>query len=57
MADRLHTPAPGLPGGGAGATGRALLDGAPIDPREILLVQPGSRLTLQTPGGGGFGAP
>ena len=56
MADRLKTPAPGLQGGGPGATGRVLLNGAPVDPREVLIVQPGARLTLETPGGGGFGA-
>jgi N-methylhydantoinase B len=56
MADRLRTAAPGLHGGGSGATGNVLLDGVPIDPREMLMVQPGARLTLETPGGGGFGA-
>jgi N-methylhydantoinase B len=55
MADRLRTAAPGMRGGGPGATGRVMLDGAPIDPRETLVVAPGSRLTLETPGGGGFG--
>ncbi|MGQ4274927.1 hydantoinase B/oxoprolinase family protein [Terrihabitans sp. B22-R8] len=55
MADRLKTPAPGLLGGGAGAVGRVLLDGSPIDPREIITIQPGSRLSLETPGAGGFG--
>ena len=57
MADRLRTPAPGLRGGSAGATGAVLLDGKPIDPREIWTVQPGARLRLDTPGGGGFGEP
>jgi N-methylhydantoinase B len=56
MADRLRTAAPGLLGGEAGATGRVLLDGKPIDPRETLIAAPGSRLTLETPGGGGFGS-
>ncbi|WP_407175118.1 hydantoinase B/oxoprolinase family protein [Bradyrhizobium sp. STM 3562] len=57
MADRLKTPAPGLLGGSAGSCGRVLVDGTPIDPREIILLQPGARLTLETPGGGGFGKP
>ncbi|MDF2619312.1 MAG: apc4 1 [Xanthobacteraceae bacterium] len=56
MADRLKTPAPGLLGGGAGAVGRVLVDGKPVDPREILTIEPGARLTLETPGAGGFGA-
>jgi N-methylhydantoinase B/oxoprolinase/acetone carboxylase alpha subunit len=38
------------------ATWRVLLDGAPIDPRDTLVAAPGSRLTLETPGGGGFGS-
>jgi len=55
MADRLNTPAPGLNGGEAGATGNVLLDGKPIDPREIWTVAPGAHFLLATPGGGGFG--
>jgi N-methylhydantoinase B len=55
MADRLRTPAPGMRGGEAGVTGRVLLNGVPIDPRETVVAAPGSRLTLETPGGGGFG--
>jgi N-methylhydantoinase B len=57
MADRIRTGATGLRGGGAGATGRVLLDGEPIDPREIRVVPPGARIQLETPGGGGFGRP
>lgn len=56
MANRLEIPAPGLNGGGAGQPGAVLLNGAPYDPREISLIQPGDTLTLMTPGGGGFGA-
>lgn len=55
MADRLKTAAPGMEGGGPGATGRVLIDGSPVDPREPLLAEPGARLRLETPGGGGFG--
>jgi len=56
MANRLSVPAPGLAGGGAGATGEVLRNGEPFDPREISLLEPGDRLLLATPGGGGFGA-
>jgi N-methylhydantoinase B len=56
MADRLRTAAPGMRGGEPGATGRVTLNGVPIDPRETLVAAPGSRLTLETPGGGGFGS-
>ena len=57
MADRLKTPAPGLLGAEAGAVGCVLLNGDPIDPREIITLRPGARLTLMTPGAGGFGLP
>lgn len=56
MADRLRTAAPGMHGGGPGATGRVMLDGEAINPREAVVAKPGSRVTLETPGGGGFGA-
>jgi len=42
-------------GGEPGVTGRVLLNGVAIDPREPVVAAPGSRLTLETPGGGGFG--
>ncbi len=52
----------GLHGGAAGLPGRqrvvrasgAVVDLAPIDGREVA---PGDRLTVETPGGGGWGAP
>jgi N-methylhydantoinase B len=55
LADRLHSPAAGLLGGGDGAAGSVLLNGQPINPKRMLLVQPGDRLALNTPGGGGYG--
>lgn len=45
----------GLQGGGAGARGRNLLDGAELPGRARVTVQAGQRLRLETPGGGGFG--
>jgi len=45
----------GLQGGGAGATGRNLLDGQPLPGRATLTVRAGQRLTIETPGGGGVG--
>lgn len=56
MANRLEIPAEGLNGGLPGAVGAVLLNGKPFDPREISIIDPGDTLTLQTPGGGGFGA-
>jgi len=59
-----HTTAPyGLHGGGDGASGRNILRRAGADRDEFLppivsvSVRPGDRLTIETPGGGGFGSP
>jgi N-methylhydantoinase B len=32
-----------------------MLNGQPINPKRMLIVQPGDRLALNTPGGGGYG--
>ena len=55
MANRLEYPAEGLLGGKPGATGCVLLNGDPLDPKEHSVLNPGDRVTLSTPGGGGFG--
>ena len=52
----------GLAGGGAGAPGRNVLRRASGEEVELpskgqVKVQPGERLTLETPGGGGYGTP
>ncbi len=56
MAERLRHPAMGLLGGGAGAKGAVLIDGAPADARADHVLRPGQAITLQLPGGGGYGA-
>lgn len=56
MANRLEYPAEGLLGGKPGATGSVLLNGNPLDPKEHSVLNPGDRVTLSTPGGGGFGS-
>ena len=56
MANRLEYPAEGLLGGKPGATGCVLLNGNPLDPKEHSVLNPGDRVTLSTPGGGGFGS-
>ena len=56
LASRISRPAEGLFGGEAGAPGGVLLNGQPINPRTRRHLQPGDRLTLTTPGGGGYGA-
>ena len=53
---RRHAPW-GLAGGGPGATGRNLLNGTPLSPKVECTVEPGDRLRIETPGGGGYGDP
>lgn len=53
---RRHAP-PGADGGGDGARGRNLLDGASLPPKSTGALRPGQRLRIETPGGGGHGAP
>lgn len=55
MAERLRHPAHGLEGGGAGANGAVLIDGQPADVRADHVLTPGQTVTLQLPGGGGYG--
>lgn len=47
----------GLAGGESGARGRNLLDGAELPAKASFLVEPGQRVRIETPGGGGFGSP
>src|SRR5207253_680641 len=42
-------------GGGSGACGVDLLDGAPLGGKATGTLRPGQRLRIETPGGGGFG--
>jgi N-methylhydantoinase B len=51
---RSHRPW-GLAGGEPGLAGRNLLDGRPLPGKVSLIVEQGQRLTLETPGGGGYG--
>ncbi len=51
---RRHAP-PGADGGEPGARGRNLLDGEELEPKAIGSLEPGQRLRIETPGGGGFG--
>ena len=53
---RRHAP-PGAAGGSPGSTGRNLLDGENLPPKARGDLQPGQRLRIETPGGGGFGPP
>ncbi|MEA2195369.1 MAG: N-methylhydantoinase [Solirubrobacteraceae bacterium] len=53
---RRHAP-PGADGGEPGARGRNLLNGEPLAAKASGELRPGDRLAIQTPGGGGHGAP
>ncbi len=52
---RRHAP-PGAAGGADGERGRNLLDGEELPPKAIGVLEPGQRLQIETPGGGGYGA-
>src|SRR2546425_79812 len=53
---RRHCPA-GAAGGGHGAAGRAIFDGTPLAPQGSTRLEPGGARRVETPGGGGGGAP
>jgi N-methylhydantoinase B/oxoprolinase/acetone carboxylase alpha subunit len=53
---RRHAPR-GAAGGAPGKPGLDLLDGAPIAGKSGGVLAAGQRLRIETPGGGGFGAP
>ena len=49
------TPRPGAEGGEHGAPGRNLLNGEELPAKASGTLQPGDRLRIETPGGGGYG--
>lgn len=53
--ERLRHAARGIEGGGPGLPGRVLLNGRPMLGKETFHMREGDVLTLETPGGGGFG--
>jgi N-methylhydantoinase B len=53
---RSHAP-PGAAGGDPGAPGRNLLNGEELPAKASGGLEPGDRLRIETPGGGGHGAP
>jgi N-methylhydantoinase B len=55
LAERTRIAAPGLEGGGPGAPGEVRVDGQPVDPKKIAVLETGAVIDLATPGGGGFG--
>jgi N-methylhydantoinase B len=55
MAERCRFPAPGMYGGAPGAPGEVGVDGVAVDYRTNMVLKPGQRILLRTPGGGGMG--
>ncbi len=51
---RRHSPR-GVAGGGAGATGRNLLNNTPLPAKCRVVLKAGDVVTIETPGGGGYG--
>ena len=57
LTERRRLAPRGAAGGAAGAPGRNLLDGAPLPAKCRVALGAGQLLTIETPGGGGHGAP
>ena len=58
LVDRLHHPPEGLRGGGQGTPTRVLLDGVALnDCSSPIPLSPGTVLTIESAGGGGYGEP
>jgi N-methylhydantoinase B len=57
ITERRRVAPPGAQGGAPGARGRNLLNGAELPAKATGVLRPGDRLRLETPGGGGHGAP
>jgi N-methylhydantoinase B len=53
---RRHAPR-GADGGEPGRRGRGTVDGEELPPKAGGRLEPGQRLRIETPGGGGHGAP
>ncbi|MCZ7570940.1 MAG: hydantoinase B/oxoprolinase family protein [Ardenticatenaceae bacterium] len=58
MLERLSHPATGLQGGGTGSTTRIFTSRRPtLDPKSRIEILPDEVITVELPGGGGFGLP
>jgi N-methylhydantoinase B len=57
ITERRRVQPPGAGGGGPGATGANRLDGVALGAKTTGEMQPGQRLCIETPGGGGYGPP
>jgi N-methylhydantoinase B len=57
VASRTVLAPEGLAGGSPGAAGHFLVNGKPVSEARKIVMQPDDDVTLETPGGGGYGAP
>ena len=57
ITERRRHPPPGAHGGQPGARGRNLIDDRELPGKVTGVLGPGQRLRVETPGGGGYGAP
>jgi N-methylhydantoinase B len=57
LTERRRHPPPGADGGGDGAVGRNLVGENEVEPKASGTLRAGERLRIETPGGGGHGAP
>jgi N-methylhydantoinase B len=55
LTERRTMAPPGANGGGDGASGRNLLNGVPLPAKTRVAMEAGDVLTIETPGGGGWG--
>ena len=55
ITERRRVAPPGAAGGGPGAPGRNLIDGVELPAKSVGRLEPGQRLRIETPGGGGYG--
>lgn len=57
VTERTRFAAPGIGGGRHGAAGRVAINGQDVDTRRMHLLRRGDVVTIETPGGGGYGDP
>lgn len=57
IADRTVTPADGLLGGKPGSLFKITVGGKEVQTKDFILLQPGDVVTIEVPGGGGYGRP
>ena len=57
LVERTNHPARGRLGGEAGSPGRITVNGRPIHAKKQTVLEPGDRVRLELPGGGGVGDP